>query len=236
VLFCSVNYTSLRRPRWVTVSCELDVLSRRPNMGASPQQIYAFPHWQPAYHGCAGRNGPPQAVCTRTSCRKSIFESLQEIADSPVHQVERQAIFDANGTLAFLKRDAQSHDSIVKRRQTKKVSRKRANKLVISVGTLPELLWLREAVLKNAGFDVITITDERQALAKIKTVDCGVLLLCYSIDDETRQQLTQKYREACPDGRIVAITNAPLQPPPEADKFVYGVEGPEALIAAVGGA
>jgi hypothetical protein len=107
VLFCSVNYTSLRRPRWVTVSCELDVLSRRPNMGASPQQIYAFPHWQPAYHGCAGRNGPPQAVCTRTSCRKSIFESLQEIADSPVHQVERQAIFDADGTLAFLKRDAQ---------------------------------------------------------------------------------------------------------------------------------
>jgi hypothetical protein len=42
VLFCSVNYTSLRRPRWVTVSCELDVLSRRPNMGASPQQITRF--------------------------------------------------------------------------------------------------------------------------------------------------------------------------------------------------
>ena len=42
------------------------------------------------------------------AAEKSIFESLQEIADSPVHQVERQAIFDAHGTLAFLKRDAQT--------------------------------------------------------------------------------------------------------------------------------
>jgi hypothetical protein len=41
------------------------------------------------------------------AAEKSIFESLQEIADSPVHQVERQAIFDAHATLAFLKRDAQ---------------------------------------------------------------------------------------------------------------------------------
>jgi hypothetical protein len=46
-------------------------------------------------------------------------------------------------------------------------------------------LWLREAVLKNAGFNVATITDERQALARIDSVDCGLLLL------------THKYREAC---------------------------------------
>jgi len=124
-------------------------------------------------------------------------------------------------------------DSVVKRRQTKKVSGKRVNNLVISVGTLPELLWLCEAVLKNAGFNVVTITDERQALVKIGTVDCGVLLMCDSIDDDIRQQLAKKYREACPDGRIIAITNAPLERPPEADKFVYGVEGPEALIAGV---
>lgn len=128
-----------------------------------------------------------------------------------------------------------SRDSVLKRTDLNKASRKRVDKLVISVGSLPELLWLREAVLKNVGFNVHTSSDERQTLAQIESVDCGVLLVCYSIDGEIRQKLTQKYREACPDGRIVAITNAPLQHPPEADNFVYGVEGPEALIAAVSG-
>jgi hypothetical protein len=106
--------------------------------------------------------------------------------------------------------------------------------LIISLGTNAELLWLREAVLRNAGFEVLTVPDEKEAVAKIESLDCGVLLLCYSIDDETRQQLAKKYREACPDARIVAITNAPLEHPlVDADAFVYGVEGPEALIDAI---
>jgi len=122
----------------------------------------------------------------------------------------------------------------VKHTRTPRQPHTGVHKLVISVGNNPELLWLREAVLKNAGFEVLTITDEKQALAKIETIDCGVLLVCYSVDDGIRQQLVKKYREACPGGRIVAITNTPLpKPPVEADKFVYGVEGPEALIAAI---
>jgi hypothetical protein len=61
-----------------------------------------------------------------------------------------------------------------------------------------------------------------------------VLLLCYSIDNVIRQQLAKQYRVACPRGRILAITNAPFEyPPVEADAFLYGVEGAEALITAV---
>jgi PleD family two-component response regulator len=112
--------------------------------------------------------------------------------------------------------------------------RKHMDKFVVSVGTLPELLSLREAVLQSAGFEVLTIAREKEALKKIETTDCGVLLLCYSIDERTRQHLAKKYRELCPEGRIVTITNAPLpHPPVEADSFVYGVEGAQALIAAV---
>ena len=36
VLFCSVNYTSLRRARWVRVSCELDVLTQETEYGCFP--------------------------------------------------------------------------------------------------------------------------------------------------------------------------------------------------------
>jgi len=37
----------------------------------------------------------------------------------------------------------------------------------------------------------------------------------------------------CPGGRIVAITNEQTETPEFADTFVYGVEGPEALIEAI---
>ena len=51
---------------------------------------------------------------------------------------------------------------------------------VLSVGNNPELLWLRDAVLRSAGFDVITSLNLQDGLARIEGEDCGVLLLCYS--------------------------------------------------------
>lgn len=41
-----------------------------------------------------------------------------------------------------------------------------ASQKVISVGSDAELLWLRDAVLRNAGFDVLTILDPKEAVAK----------------------------------------------------------------------
>ena len=109
------------------------------------------------------------------------------------------------------------------------------SKLIISVGTLPDLLSLREAVLTKAGYRVLNAFTEAEALAKIYSGHCGVLLLCYSVDDESRKEITRTFREVCPEGRIVSITNQPLKESPDADVVVYGVDGAEALIGAVRG-
>jgi hypothetical protein len=69
---------------------------------------------------------------------------------------------------------------------------------VISVGTLPELLSLRQAVLEAAGFQVFTTTNEKHALLRIENGDCAVLLLCYSIEEGIREQLTKRFREKWP--------------------------------------
>jgi hypothetical protein len=84
-------------------------------------------------------------------------------------------------------------------------------------------------VLKEAGVEVLTIRDQQEALTEIENTDCGALLLCYSIDDRTRQHFAKNYRELCPEGRIVAITDAPLQNP----AVEAHVEAAEALIEAV---
>jgi DNA-binding NtrC family response regulator len=104
---------------------------------------------------------------------------------------------------------------------------------VLSVGTLPELLSLREAVLRSAGYEVITTTEPQEADVRIKEGDCAVLLLCYSIGDMWREQLVRNFRKHCPDNRIVAITNQ-REPDtgtqPAVDDLVFGIEGAEALL------
>jgi DNA-binding response OmpR family regulator len=109
------------------------------------------------------------------------------------------------------------------------------NLKIISTGSDAELLWLRNAVLRSAGFDVTTTGDEDDALTKIRQGDCGVLLLCYSLSEPSRRELVGTFRQYCPNGRIVAITNTKLDKPEFADSLVFGVEGPEALIEALRG-
>ena len=105
---------------------------------------------------------------------------------------------------------------------------------VISVGDNPQLLSLRHAVLERAGYHVITASDPNTASQTIASAPCDVLLLCYSMEINTRQRLAKEFREHCPDGRIIAITNQYQQRPPlGADAFLYGLEGAEALLDAV---
>jgi len=103
---------------------------------------------------------------------------------------------------------------------------------VLSLGVDPELLWLREAVLRSAGFEVMTSLDLKHGLSWIERGDCGVLLLCYSLPLSSRRQLAGTFRANCPRGRIVTIMNQKGEPE-FADVVVYGVDGPEALIEAI---
>lgn len=104
---------------------------------------------------------------------------------------------------------------------------------VISFGSDPELLWLRNAVLKSAGFEVISTQSHESALQTIRQGGCSTLLVCYSAEKPIRKIVADAFRKHCPDGRIIAITNARLEKPDFADTFVYGVEGPEVLIEAI---
>ena len=57
------------------------------------------------------------------------------------------------------------------------------NKTVLSIGTIQDLLWSREAVLEDGGCKVFSVTDETNAKARIYAHRCDVLLLCYSVHD-----------------------------------------------------
>jgi DNA-binding response OmpR family regulator len=104
---------------------------------------------------------------------------------------------------------------------TQPISQQQPPQEVISVGTLPEMLSLREAVLKAAGFNVLTTTDANVALNKIKKGDCGALLMCYSLSDEWRERLATAFRKHCPNGEVVLISNKAVEVAPFADRVRY---------------
>jgi hypothetical protein len=107
--------------------------------------------------------------------------------------------------------------------------------VVVSVGKNRELLLLRDAVLKSAGFDVFTTENESEALARVSRGDCGVLLVCYSTPLPIKRQLALVFRKQCPEGRIIAIANQPVGKLEVADGLVFGIDGPEVLIDALRG-
>lgn len=78
--------------------------------------------------------------------------------------------------------------------------------------------------------------NEQEALARIERGECGVLLMCYSLPKEIRKNLAAALRRFWPASRVVLVVNEHIEKPDFADTFVYGVEGPEALIEAVASA
>jgi hypothetical protein len=106
---------------------------------------------------------------------------------------------------------------------------------VLSVATDSELLWLRHAVLQSAGFEVFSTQIESEALARMRAGECHAILLGHSLSSSARRRLSQAARKSCPLARIIEITNRKVEKPEFADIFVYGFDGPEALIEAVRG-
>jgi hypothetical protein len=43
------------------------------------------------------------------------------------------------------------------------------NKTVLSIGTIQDLLWLREAVLEDGGCKVFSVTDETNESENLRT-------------------------------------------------------------------
>jgi len=102
---------------------------------------------------------------------------------------------------------------------------------IISVGRNAELVSLRQAVLESAGLNVFSTLDPSEAVSRMKLGNFGLLLLCYSLPSSVREHLARQFRDCCPQGRIIAISNKQVDESMlYADAVVYGIEGAEALI------
>ena len=108
------------------------------------------------------------------------------------------------------------------------------NEAILSISPHRHLLELRKHALENAGFVVISVNSEVEALFEIRMGQCGVLVLCHRLHQEVHRSLSSEFRKYCVKGVVVGImAEEPASPPKHLDLFVRHSERAEALVAAL---
>jgi len=98
-----------------------------------------------------------------------------------------------------------------------------------------ELALLRQRVLESAGHQVVAISTEKEALeAAEEQVPFDVALVCHRLPAATARKIIRIFREAKRPGKVVYVAHIYGEwPEVEADRYVVGADGPDALLRIV---
>ncbi len=106
---------------------------------------------------------------------------------------------------------------------------------ILILTTDQELALLRQRVLESAGHQVIALSTEKEAVeAAEKQVPFDVALMCHRLPDSTARKIIRIFRDSKREGKIVYVVHIYGEwPEVEADRYVVGADGPDALVRVV---
>jgi CheY-like chemotaxis protein len=106
---------------------------------------------------------------------------------------------------------------------------------VLILTTDQELALLRQRVLESAGHRVTALTTEKQVLEAVeKQVPFDVALLCHHLPAATARRILRMFRDGKRSGKVVYVAHIYGEwPEVEADRYVVGADGPDALLQVI---
>ena len=106
---------------------------------------------------------------------------------------------------------------------------------ILVLSTDQELALLRQRVLESAGHEVNTIMTEKDAVEAAESkVPFDVALICHHLPTATARKIIRIFRDSKQAGQIVFIGHIYGEwPEVEADRYVVGADGPDALLKVV---
>jgi CheY-like chemotaxis protein len=106
---------------------------------------------------------------------------------------------------------------------------------ILILTTDQELALLRQRVLESAGHQVLALTGDKEILeAAEKQVPFDVALMCHRLPDATARKVLRIFRDDKRPGKVIYIAHIyGVWPEVEADRYVVGADGPDALIRVV---
>ena len=63
------------------------------------------------------------------------------------------------------------------------------HQVILLVGSDPDILFLRSAVLASAGIWSLRVRSADQAIAVLRKVPCALAVICYMLDRENQREL-----------------------------------------------
>jgi len=102
---------------------------------------------------------------------------------------------------------------------------------ILSLSTDQELNQLRKFALNSAGHEVVPLNSEKEALAAAQDdAAYDAILLCHKLPSSIARQVVRLLRHRKPQAKIIYIAHVYGEwPEVEADRYVVGADGPEAL-------
>lgn len=102
---------------------------------------------------------------------------------------------------------------------------------ILALSTDQELNSLRQFALAYYGHHVVIVNSEKEALSVAQADDpYDAVLLCHKLPASTGRQVVRHLREHKPGAKIVYISHIYGEwPDVEADRYIVGADGPEAL-------
>ena len=106
---------------------------------------------------------------------------------------------------------------------------------ILILTTDQELALLRQRVLEDAGHEVAVRATEKEAVeAAEKKVPFDVVLVCHHLPTATARKIIRMFHDGKREGKIVFVGHIYGEwPEVEADRYVVGADGPDALIKVV---
>lgn len=82
---------------------------------------------------------------------------------------------------------------------------------ILSLSAETELLARREAILRTAGYNVLSSTSQMEIRFEIQMGQCGVLLLCYTMHQSVHADLAGIFGQNCPTSAIVFVMHPEMR-------------------------
>jgi DNA-binding response OmpR family regulator len=106
---------------------------------------------------------------------------------------------------------------------------------ILILTTDQELASLRQRVLEAAGHEVTSKITEKDVMEAVeKKVPFDVALVCHHLPTATARKIIRMFHDGNREGKIVFISHIYGEwPEVEADRYVVGADGPDALIQVI---
>jgi CheY-like chemotaxis protein len=106
---------------------------------------------------------------------------------------------------------------------------------ILSLSTDSELSLFRKRVLETAGHEVVALSTEKEALEQAAAPQqFDVVLVCHRLPDATARKAIRLLRDSRSPLKVVYVVHLYGEwPEVEADRYVVGADGPDALVRVI---